>query len=168
MVYWVKDLTEKLLPTYDNATQGTRNGYPAYAELQIRNMGKSYEGFAAGYAGVYEVTEVREVKTVALTAGKNYDSRKISVDSLNTLVTSASLDIIYTPTPGEKDIELNAPENVLPFLEVYVNKNGTLFVNMKHFADISSDTPFSIELKAPPMDTFHNLSLIHISEPTRH
>ena len=63
---------------------------------------------------------------------------------------------IYTPTPGEKDIELNAPENVLPFLEVYVNKNGTLFVNMKHFADISSDTPFSIELKAPPMDTFHN------------
>ena len=64
MVYWVKDLTEKLLPTYDNATQGTRNGYPAYAELQIRNMGKSYEGFAAGYAGVYEVTEVREVKTV--------------------------------------------------------------------------------------------------------
>lgn len=27
---------------------------------------------------------------------------------------------------------------------------------MKHFADISSDTPFSIELKAPPMDTFHN------------
>ena len=156
MVYWVKDLTEKLLPTYDNATQGTRNGYPAYAELQIRNMGKSYEGFAAGYAGVYEVTEVREVKTVALTAGKNYDSRKISVDSLNTLVTSASLDIIYTPTPGEKDIELNAPENVLPFLEVYVNKNGTLLVNMKHFADISSDTPFSIELKAPPMDTFHN------------
>ena len=156
MVYWVKDLTEKLLPTYDNATQGTRNGYPAYAELQIRNMGKSYEGFAAGYAGVYEVTEVREVKTVALTAGKNSDSRKISVDSLNTLVTSASLDIIYTPTPGEKDIELNAPENVLPFLEVYVNKNGTLFVNMKHFADISSDTPFSIELKAPPMDTFHN------------
>lgn len=156
MVYWIKDLTEKLLPTYDNATQGTRNGYPAYAELQIRNMGKSHEGFAAGYAGVYEVTEVREVKTVALTAGKNYDSRKISVDSLNTLVTSASLDIIYTPTPGEKDIELNAPENVLPFLEVYVNKNGTLFVNMKHFADISSDTPFSIELKAPPMDTFHN------------
>lgn len=156
MVYWVKDLTGKLLPTYDNATQGTRNGYPAYAELQIRNMGKSYEGFAAGYAGVYEVTEVREVKTVALTAGKNYDSRNISVDSLNTLVTSASLDIIYTPTPGEKDIELNAPENVLPFLEVYVNKNGTLLVNMKHFADISSDTPFSIELKAPPMDTFHN------------
>lgn len=41
MVYWVKDLTEKLLPTYDNATQGTRNGYPAYAELQIRNMEKA-------------------------------------------------------------------------------------------------------------------------------
>ena len=40
MVYWIKDLTGNSCPLYDNATQGTRNGYPAYAELQIRNMGK--------------------------------------------------------------------------------------------------------------------------------
>lgn len=156
MEYWLKDLTGRLVQTYDSAAQGKCNGRPVYAELKVRNMGKSTEGFAAGYAGVYEVTEVNKVKTVAVTAGKNYDSRKYPADSLNTLVTSASLDVIYTPTPGEKYVEISAPENLLPFLEVYVNRDGTLLVNMKRFPDISSDTPFSIELKAPPMDSFHN------------
>ena len=155
-VFWVKDLTGKLQQEYDQVTQGVRNGYPVYAEFQVRNMGKSYEGFAAAYAGVYEVTDIREIKTVELTAGKNNDTRKYSADSLSALVTSSTLDIIYTPTPGEKDIEVTAPENILQYVEVYTNEDGTLLINMKHYPDISSDTPFSIELKAPPISNFYN------------
>ena len=52
-LYWLADKSGKLFQEYDNATQGTRNGYPVYAELQIMNMGKSGVGHAAGYAGVY-------------------------------------------------------------------------------------------------------------------
>lgn len=151
--YLVKDLTGTLARKYGKAGRGDR---PLYAELKVRDMGKSLERTAEGRAGVYEAMEVDAVKAVAVTAGKDYESRKTPADSLKVLVTSASLDIIYSPTPGAKNVEISAPGNILPFLEVYVGKNGTLLVNMKRFPEISSDTPFSIELKAPPMDTFRN------------
>lgn len=56
--YWVKDDTNTLIQEYDKVTQGTKNGKPVHAELEVVDLGKSEEGFAANYEGVYLVTKV--------------------------------------------------------------------------------------------------------------
>ena len=43
---------------YDELTKGQKNGVPVHAELEVRDMGKSQEGFAAEYDGVYEVVKI--------------------------------------------------------------------------------------------------------------
>lgn len=56
--YWVVDKTGELYDKYDELTKGQKNGTPVHAELEVRDMGKSQEGFAADYDGVYEVVKV--------------------------------------------------------------------------------------------------------------
>ena len=56
--YWVKDDTNTLIQEYDKVTQGTKNGKPVHAELEVVDLGKSEEGFAANYNGVYLVTKI--------------------------------------------------------------------------------------------------------------
>lgn len=55
--YWVIDKTGELYKQYDELTKGQKNGVPVHAELEVRDMGKSQEGFAAEYDGVYEVVK---------------------------------------------------------------------------------------------------------------
>lgn len=59
--YWVVDATEELYPKYDQITEGKKNGIAVYAELQVEDMGKSQDGFAADYQGVYKVHKVIEI-----------------------------------------------------------------------------------------------------------
>lgn len=59
--YWVVDKTGELCPKYDEVTQGNKNGIPVYAELEVVDMGKSDEGFAAEYDGVYHVVKVKQI-----------------------------------------------------------------------------------------------------------
>lgn len=59
--YWIVDKTGQLIPKYDEATKGTKNGLPVYVELEVVDMGKSGEGFAAGYTGVYQVTKINKL-----------------------------------------------------------------------------------------------------------
>ncbi len=56
--YWIVDRTNKLYPAYDTLTGGVKNGIPVHVKLQIQDIGKSEEGFAADYAGVYLVKEI--------------------------------------------------------------------------------------------------------------
>lgn len=56
--YWIIDDTGKLYQTYDQITQGVKNGVPVYAELQVEDIGQSKEGFAANYDGVYKIHKV--------------------------------------------------------------------------------------------------------------
>lgn len=56
--YWVIDKTGELYKQYDELTKGQKNGVPVHAELEVRDMGKSQEGFAAEYDGVYEVVKI--------------------------------------------------------------------------------------------------------------
>ena len=155
-LYWIVDPSGNLLQEYDNATQGTRSGYPVYAELQIKSMGKSGEGFAAHYAGVYQVTGVNKVQTVEVSPDINHDSRKIQTAVLNRIVTITTADVIYTPVPGEPDVEITAANNLLPYLETFTDRNGTFLLNMKRYPHLTSTSPVSIELKAPPVTSIRN------------
>ncbi|MCD8318370.1 MAG: DUF2807 domain-containing protein [Paraprevotella sp.] len=155
--YWVEDLTGKLQQEYDQAAQGVRNYFPVYAELVVKNMGPTEEGFAAQYAGVYEVTEIKTVKAVELVPGKNHETRKIATGPLHSLVTSAAaMDVVYIPVPGATGAELTAPDNILPYIETYADTAGTFQLRMKDFPQLSSNMPVSIELKTPPMTSFRN------------
>lgn len=60
--YWINDETGDLIRKYDNLTKGTKNGTPVYAELEVIDMGKASEGFAAEYAGVYKVLKIINIK----------------------------------------------------------------------------------------------------------
>lgn len=46
---------------YDEITKGTKNGTPVYVELDVIDMGKTDEGFAADYEGVYSVTKIKKI-----------------------------------------------------------------------------------------------------------
>lgn len=59
--YWIVDKTGKLVQEYDQLTNGIKNAVPVYAELEVMDMGKSDEGFAAGYDGVYHVVKVNKM-----------------------------------------------------------------------------------------------------------
>ena len=41
---------------YDDMTKGIKNGKPVYVELEVVDMGKADDGFAADYEGVYPVS----------------------------------------------------------------------------------------------------------------
>lgn len=59
--YWIIDKTDKLFARYDELTGGTKNGIPVYAKLKVIDMGKSDEGFAVNYKGVYHILEINEL-----------------------------------------------------------------------------------------------------------
>ena len=61
MAYWIVDKTGELTQKYDNVTKGVKNGTPVYAELEVVDMGKSDEGFAADYDGVYQVMKINKI-----------------------------------------------------------------------------------------------------------
>lgn len=56
--YWVIDKSGELEKQYDELTKGQKNGTPVHAVLEVKDMGKSDEGFAAEYDGVLHVTKV--------------------------------------------------------------------------------------------------------------
>lgn len=62
--YWIIDETGVLMQRYDEVTGGIKNGIPVYAELDVVDEGKSDEGFASGYAGVYKVVGVRSLEKI--------------------------------------------------------------------------------------------------------
>ena len=59
--YWVIDDTGELYQKYDKITGGVKNGISIYAELQVEDIGKSDEGFAAGYKSVYKIHGINEL-----------------------------------------------------------------------------------------------------------
>ncbi|MCU6768391.1 lipocalin family protein [Barnesiella propionica] len=91
--YWIVDETGELTQKYDEVTKGTKNGTPVYAELKVINMGKSNDGFAAEYAGVYKVVTVLNVENNDPKAKKrdnNIVNHSITEDNLKTKLKIAS------------------------------------------------------------------------------
>ena len=61
--YWVVDKSGKLKKRYEAALPSDAKPYTAIpAKLKVRIQGPSSEGFAAEYAGVMEVMEIKEVR----------------------------------------------------------------------------------------------------------
>lgn len=46
---------------YDDMTKGIKNGKPVYVELEVVDMGKADDGFAAGYEGVYQIMKINKM-----------------------------------------------------------------------------------------------------------
>ena len=59
--YWIVDETGELTQRYDELTKGVKNGMPVHVELEVVDMGKSDDGFAADYAGVYRVMKINKI-----------------------------------------------------------------------------------------------------------
>lgn len=86
-----------------------------------------------------------------------YKTRKVSVKSFQGISTSASVNVVYTPSSGKPEVEIYAPENLLPYIQVEVNSQGILTARMK-----SPDNNLSVKgphikevrVKAPAVHQF--------------
>ena len=63
--YWIIDDSRTLKEEYEKTIGNNSEPYtPVYAELKVIDTGKSNEGFAAEYAGVYHVKEVLNISPI--------------------------------------------------------------------------------------------------------
>ncbi len=49
---------------------------------------------------------------------KNYITQKVKVENFEGIQTSTSIDVIYTQTTGETDVEVYAPDNLMEYVKV--------------------------------------------------
>ena len=52
---------------------------------------------------------------------KNYITQKVNVDNFKGIQTSTSIDVVYTQTTGETDVEIYAPDNLMEYVKVETN-----------------------------------------------
>lgn len=62
--YWVIDKTGTMLKLYEALTEGKAKYTPIFVEIEIVDKGKSDDGFAADYEGVYEIVRILESKNL--------------------------------------------------------------------------------------------------------
>lgn len=61
--FWVVDKTGELYDHYDAITHGIKNGTPVQVKMKVTDCGPSKEGFARGYASVYEVVDILSMQS---------------------------------------------------------------------------------------------------------
>ena len=59
----------------------------------------------------------KEVKE-GIVPSKNYITQKVNVDDFKGIQTSTSIDVVYTQTTGETDVEIYAPDNLMEYVKV--------------------------------------------------
>lgn len=64
--YWVVDTSLQLNKAYNEIIGEVNMGTPVYVELEVIDKGKTDEGFAASYDGVYHVAQIKEIKEVPM------------------------------------------------------------------------------------------------------
>ena len=57
----------------------------------------------------------------AIVPSKNYITQKVKVDNFDGISTSTSIDVVYTQTAGETDVEVYAPDNLMEYVKVQVD-----------------------------------------------
>ena len=88
---------------------------------------------------------------------KNYITQKVKVDNFEGIQTSTSIDVIYTQTTGETDIEICAPDNLMEYVKVGV-ENGILKIRFntnkggKHL-NIRGKHQTKVRVSAPEVHT---------------
>ncbi len=88
-----------------------------------------------------------------VTPSKNYVSKKVNVGDFKGISTSCSIDVIYTQTSGDRNVEIFTSDNILPYIVVEV-KGDVLNVRMKDNTRITSVGPHKMEVRvsAPAVD----------------
>ncbi|MBR4923509.1 MAG: DUF2807 domain-containing protein [Bacteroidaceae bacterium] len=52
---------------------------------------------------------------------KNYITQKVKVDNFDGISTSTSINVVYTQTTGDTDVEIYAPDNLMEYVKVQVD-----------------------------------------------
>ena len=71
-------------------------------------------------------SEIKE----AIIPSKNYITKKVKVDDFNAISTSTSIDVVYTQTTGDTEVEIYAPDNLMEYVKVKVD-GGMLKVSFQ-------------------------------------
>lgn len=66
----------------------------------------------------------------AIVPSKNYITKKVKVDDFNAISTSTSIDVVYTQTTGDTEVEIYAPDNLMEYVKVKVD-GGMLKVSFQ-------------------------------------
>ena len=61
---------------------------------------------------------------------RNYITKKVKVDDFNAISTSTSIDVVYTQTTGDTEVEIYAPDNLMEYVKVKVD-GGMLKVSFQ-------------------------------------
>lgn len=70
------------------------------------------------------------VVSEGIVPSKNYETRQVKVDSFDGISTSTTIDVIYTQTSGNQQIEIYAPDNLMEYIKVNV-EGGILHVGFQ-------------------------------------
>ena len=54
----------------------------------------------------------------AIVPSKNYITKKVKVDDFNAISTSTSIDVVYTQTTGDTEVEIYEPKSLDKFIKV--------------------------------------------------
>ena len=96
----------------------------------------------------------------AIVPSKNYITQKVEVEKFDGISTSASIDVIYTQTTGNTDVEIYAPDNLMKYVKVEVDggmlkigfeseeKGRGLNINGKHDTEVRISAPAVHSLRA--------------------
>ena len=96
----------------------------------------------------------------AIVPSKNYITQKLKVEKFDGISTSTSIDMIYTQTTGNMDVEIYAPDNLMEYVKVEVDggmlkigfeleeKGQGLNIKGKHETEVRVSAPAVHSLRA--------------------
>ncbi|MCD8318369.1 MAG: DUF2807 domain-containing protein [Paraprevotella sp.] len=86
--------------------------------------------------------------------------KKIKVGDFKAISTLSFIEVIYTPYNGPTQVQIQAPANILPYIDVHVDSNGKLIVGMKRHQNIhfSGNQKSKVYVKARPVRELNTLS----------
>ena len=96
----------------------------------------------------------------AIVPSKNYITQKVKVDGFEGISTSSSIDVIYTQTTADTDVEIYAPDNLMEYvkleveggmLKIFFHSDETgkgINVKGKHDTEVRISAPAVCALKA--------------------
>ncbi len=92
----------------------------------------------------------------AIVPSKNYVTKKVKVGKFDGIATATSIDVVYTQTSGEQNIEVSAPDNLMEYVSVVVDDN----ILKVRFRNKNSNEGISIDGK--------HKTVVRVSAPAVH
>lgn len=93
-------------------------------------------------------------QTNRVKGSNHYITQKVKVKDFSGIKVSGSPDVIYTQTRGKYEVEIYAPDNIVPLLETFVEGNS-LVVRFKKNTSITHRGRIEVRVSAPAIDHVH-------------